>query len=174
MRPRIHSPHSLCIPSLAQCPSESLPLRTKSVRATIQPGVSQSVGHLSQRIMCLQPYTLKSLSQGTTCICNFVAEASSHGFFLQRFLRGFRVIFPGGSGGFQRVPGGSESRSVNLRSLLNIAKLMPNVVSPKSGPGGSSAGAGYLYNTIKGLRHLAECTWRVGARGLRMLGVLEF
>ena len=95
---------SLCIPSLAQCPSESFPLRTKSVRATIQPGVSQSVGHLSQRIMCLLPYTLKSLSQETTCICNLVVKASSHGCFLQRFLRGFRAIFPRGSGGFRGVP----------------------------------------------------------------------
>ena len=134
---------SLCIPSLAQCPSESLPFRTKSVRPTTQPSVSQSVGHLSQRIMCLLPYTLKSLSQETTFICNFVVKASSTGCFTQRFPRGFQAIFPRGSGGFRRVPGGSESRSVNLGSLWNIAKPMPNVVSPKSGPGGSSAGAGY-------------------------------
>ena len=94
--------------------------------------------------------------------------------FFNGFSGGSGLFFQGVPGEVQGVPGGSESRSVNLRSLLNIAKPMPHVFSLKSGPGGSSAGAGYLYNTIKGLRHLAECTWRVGARGLRMLGALEF
>ena len=113
----------LRIPSLPQCPSESFPPRTKSVRTTTQPGVSQGVGHgASQRIRCLIPYTSKSLSQETTCSYNFVVKASSPSCFLQRFSRGFRPIFPGGSGGFRRVPGGSESRSVNLGSLWNIAK----------------------------------------------------
>ena len=76
-------------------------------RTTIQPGISQSVGHARQRLVRLRPCALKRLNQEKYLYVISSLELRAQAVFFNGFPGGSGIFFqgvPGGSGGFRGVP----------------------------------------------------------------------